>query len=279
MKSTLECVFEKAESIVEYKVAIRDVRIGTHSEVAYVEEKIEPMINNIEPAINTNNILLKFDVIETNQVLLMQKLFALESKMGQKLCALESKMDQYFNMRPRAPSYVSLDDFDFGSIDFETPTMPPVETPLAPAAGPHQTLPGGSPAAEGYTSLPKVPALTGGYISPPDCLVKASVAENVGTILRDRKLAVRHIFSLKLVGAIFSREELARGNCHGTHGAARLHEDKILYVKNLTMNKFPCSMVEKEETVWKQITEKVDAKHRNEKKNQSRWYFPEGAKK
>ena len=158
---------------------------------------------------------------------------------------------------------------DYGAETFENEKQEPSFKDYASSN--FQTLPGGSPVAEKLVKLPNVKALSGEVIHAPMAFVKESILVKVNHLLKEsaeRKLSVRHGLSLKLVGLLYSSKELAMCNCTGTLGSEKLDTDRMQYIREITFTRFPCSLVETQEDVWKFICSKIDAKHRNEKK---RW--------
>lgn len=97
---------------------------------------------------------------------------------------------------------------------------------------------------------------------PTLAVLTPSSKKTVATILE--RTPQRHKAALKLLAVKFTKEELTGANCAGSQGKSKLDTTRLALIRRIIFEKYPIDVAaeEREETVWRAICKRIDAKCR-----------------
>lgn len=243
---------------------------------SFVSRSTQTMSLDVSELIKINhNEILK--VLETNTVRLLSQITKIRPESPEK--RLSSLIDNVL----KESEHFDIDDINrSGSLSLEKSVNK--EVPAADLLNtlpkwPHTirsptcisdsspTLPGGSPEARKLQPMPPMRSLSGSIINAPSSLVEKKNAQAITQLIAETTDIPRHKWMLKLCKEVFTTREMVTSNCTGSAGSMRLNEEKLEYMRQLIFNKYPCQGMENQDDIWKKLREKIDSKHRNQKKN------------
>ena len=97
-----------------------------------------------------------------------------------------------------------------------------------------------------------------------EVLMKSNV-EKIEKIIE--RATDRNELALSLVGAVFTRMELAASNTSGSHGKRQLDSERLQFVKDNSFARFPPTDGKDIEEIWRGILDKINTKCRGVKRN------------
>lgn len=161
------------------------------------------------------------------------------------------------------------------SLSFSTPGPSAVPSTL-PQNFP-VPVPGDSPQTTVLMTLPTLQGRNGESIEAPQILTPQRHVAKIVSLFKDEEKTLklnREQWARKMTLLIFNRTELAMSNISGTLGNKKLNEEKIIYLRKILFNKFPCATDEDEAATWKMICSVVNEVHRNVKKYEKKKLNP-----